>query len=69
MKIKPKVWTTKDISEEYGFTEEEKQELVDYINEKGLSNPSYPTPVQARYFGEEHKGYYYFYDENIFLAL
>ena len=59
--------TAKDIDpdNEYNFTEEEKQEVADYINEHGwLNDPWEPTPALARYFGTEHKGYYYFPDQN-----
>ena len=59
-----KWWTTADVSDEYGFTEEEKQEVADWVNEHGYSDPSDPTPVLVRFFGEEHKGYYYFCDQN-----
>ena len=59
-----KVWTTKDVGEEYNFTEEEKQEIADYVNEKGYNVPMNPTPVQVRFFGVPHGGYFYFYDEN-----
>ena len=53
-----------DISNDHNFTEEEKQEVADYINEHGYRDPMDPTPALVRYFGEQYKGYYYFADEN-----
>ena len=54
-----------DPNNEHNFTEEEKQEVADHINEHGFcSDPWEPTPALAKYFGVEHKGYYYFPDMN-----
>ena len=60
-----KVWTIDDLDQDrtLGFTDEEKLEIVEALNESG-HQPYNPTPAQVKYFGLEHKGYYYFDDEN-----
>lgn len=59
-----KVWTIDDIeSDQFDFTDEEKLEIVEAIN-YSWTEPTNPTPAQVKYMACEHRGYFYFQDEN-----
>ena len=60
-----KVWTIEELDQDrtLGFTDEEKLEVVEALNES-YNEPQNPTPAQVKYMADEHRGYFYFQDQN-----